>query len=223
MTKTKYDLISEDPRVNLSKTYPYNILLYMGYLNKNNVESFSPTLIKLDMEKVLNKDELRVLEFRYKDNLTFKEIGKKLDIGSERARDIHFRAIFDLYSRSDRYMRIDTYIATIASDYEIHKLQEEINERKNSYNSNIYNPESILLNTKISDIGLSTRAVNCLQSYRYLDKIVTVREMVDIVNNDFKSFLNIKNLGRKTAKEILTFLDDNGLLIGEEAKEFLKR
>ena len=45
--------------------------------------------------------------------------------------------------------------------------------------------------------------------------------MANFVNNDFENFMRIRNLGRKTLKEIVTFLDDHKLLTNNEARVYL--
>ena len=220
MTETKcINLISEES-VDLSETYPYNMILDIYHLNKDDLDSYSAKLIKLEMEKALTEREEKVLEFRYKDKLTLKDTGKKFDISGERVRHIQAKATRKLAnSNHRRNMMVVPYIEFQALQDEIYNLKEEINKLKVRLNdSNIYDNENSLLNTNIFDIELSSRTYNCLVRG---SKIETVKDMANFVNNDFENFMRIRNLGRKTLKEIVTFLDDHKLLTNNEARVYL--
>ena len=228
MTETKYYLTegSED----LSKTYPYNLMIDV-YGTDFDLDTFSPKLIKAEMEKVLNETDIKVLELRYNEKLSLEAISEILDIDCksiEKRQAVAIRILRGKHHLNN--MRYFTYAEFKALTDAIENLKaeiEDLEERLNQYTQ--YAENNSILNTNINDIEvtarLSTRAYNCILRGAIFNDIstTTVGDLANLVNNDFTNFMRIRNLGKKIAKEILTFLDDNGLLIGEEAKEFLKR
>ena len=71
-----------------------------------------------------------------------------------------------------------------------------------------------LLSANIDSIGLPPRAYNCLKRAG----IVTVK---DLVSQNDKSLDNVKNLGRKTLKDINTFLKKENLKLGMDLSEVI--
>ena len=70
-------------------------------------------------------------------------------------------------------------------------------------------PRQKLLETSIDDLELSVRAYNCL-------KRAAINNVQDLVNKSENEMMKIRNLGRKSLKEVMDKIKDMGLTFREE-------
>ena len=130
MTETKY--LTED----LSKTYPYNLMIDV-YGTDFDLDTFSPKLIKAEMEKVLNETDIKVLELRYNEKLSLEAISEMLGIDCKTVEKRQAVAIRILRGKHHlNNMRYFTYTEFKALTDAIENLKaeiEDLEERLNQY------------------------------------------------------------------------------------------
>ena len=72
-------------------------------------------------------------------------------------------------------------------------------------------PKAKALETPIEDLDFSVRAYNCLKR----DGIHTIQ---DLVNKSESDMMKIRNLGKKSLKEVMDKIKELGLVLREEEK-----
>ncbi|HOO68314.1 MAG TPA: DNA-directed RNA polymerase subunit alpha, partial [Bacilli bacterium] len=86
----------------------------------------------------------------------------------------------------------------------------EITEKiKGLMKQNDEDPRQKLLETSIDDLELSVRAYNCL-------KRATINNVQDLVNKSESEMMKIRNLGKKSLKEVIDKIKEMGLSFKEE-------
>lgn len=212
-------LFNETRCIELVDLYPYNLIMDIIEENNNNnigLYSFSPKLIKLEMEKVLSDRENRILEMRYRWKFTYEECGKALGISKVRARQIEIRAMQKMKKASvinniQCVPRID-FIKLQDENKElkdqIEQLKFEINHYKEKFSASELQCENIR-SQSIDELNLSVRSYNCMKKTR----LNTIGAVVDMINNDSNSFLKIRNLGQRSTTEIINKIREKGLSV----------
>ena len=70
-----------------------------------------------------------------------------------------------------------------------------------------------LLSTKLVDMDLSVRALNCL-------KAADIRSLADLVSYDVADMLKFRNFGKKSLTEIQDLVKSKGLSFGMNLSKF---
>ncbi len=70
-------------------------------------------------------------------------------------------------------------------------------------------PKTKALETSIEDLDFSVRAYNCL-------KRAGIHTLQDLVNRSESDMMKIRNLGKKSLKEVLDKIKDMGLTLQDE-------
>ena len=205
--------------VDLVEVYPYNLALDI-YGNKW-VESKERALnlsvrgIEKTLE-TLSPREKDILELRYKEKLTYEQIGKLHNITGESVRCSHSKSLRRLRYPS-RLRQMKTYFHD-----DVYKNREEFKEleRRNREleKSIMFYTESKLssdelgglirvidvMETRLEDLGFSVRTYNCLSR-------ANVINLKDITELTLKELQNIRNLGNKSSDEVINKLKEYGL------------
>lgn len=171
-------------------------------------------------EIFLTPREQKVLELRYVENKTLEEAAKELDVTRERIRQIENKTVYKL--------NLPKYREKVFSndyDYEIIKLREEKEllisdirkeisilkpflEWVNAFPQDLIqakkkiNYQAVLLRP-ISDLDLSVRSYNCL-------KRAGIDTIEDLLQKDGYDLQKIRNMGRKSLKEIYNKVHEKG-------------
>jgi hypothetical protein len=181
----------------------------------------------------LTSREQTVLLARFKEKRTLEEIGKEFDITRERVRQIERKAICKLNKvRKIFYTDFDEYLAfekehiskteqlkqTIVeldklidkANYLIHNDDTTIREIKEFLDLTYEQRQEVLLKLSgIEDLDLSIRSYNCLRR-------AGIETIEELTRKTIEELMKIRNLGRKSLKEIRKKLEELGIELREE-------
>lgn len=200
-TKILQNIIKKE---NLTQAdYPINILnaIFDQNILKTEIE-IVPTIIK-DLELIYNEylteREIYVIKMRFIKQLTLKNVGKLLNVGRERIRQIETRAIRKLrrdYITNSLVYKIDDDIEN--KKQELNKLKDEIEK----YNNKIQIRRIVTKPINIYELNFSIRTTNSL----IRANIDTLEKLVKYTLNN--EILKTRSLGKKSYFEILNKLQD---------------
>lgn len=146
----------------------------------------------------LTERERRVLDFRYKDGLTFEEIGKRECVTRERIRQIHAKSLRKL-RRPERLYYLKYGVSGV-----IRRKSESAREKALASLPKHDKPEDITL----EELALSVRSYNCLKRAG----MNTLRELSEMT---FDELCNVRNLGKRSIDEICAALTKYGIRLRE--------
>lgn len=200
-TKILQNIIKKE---NLTQAdYPINILnaIFDQNILKTEIE-IVPTIIK-DLELIYNEylteREIYVIKMRFIKQLTLENVGKLLNVGRERIRQIEARAIRKLrrgYITNSLVYKIDD---------DIENKKQELNKLKNKiekYNNKIQIRRIVTKPINIYELNFSIRTTNSL----IRANIDTLEKLVKYTLNN--EILKTRSLGKKSYFEILNKLQD---------------
>lgn len=179
----------------MTLTYPENLLydIFGGEWEYPRPADFDGSL-----EYVLHsltERERRILDFRYKDGLTFEEIGKHFCVTRERIRQIHAKSLRKL-RRPDRL----NYLKYGVSGVVARKTESAREAALASLPKPDNKPEDITL----EELELSVRSYNCL-------KRAGMNTLRDVAEMTFDELCHVRNLGKKSVDEICAVLTKYGI------------
>ena len=208
----------ESIRASLELTdYPYNLINALEFDVANVIEHFEERLKKV-IEKHLTPREEIVLTNTYVNHKTLEEIGSEYGISRERVRQILFKALRkikvhkkyfeigelaypEIYEKEQR----DKYIEEIKSKWTYESAKEYIAE----YEGTDEYKKQFLLDTPIEDLDFSVRTYNCLKrAYK--------NTLEDLIECEDVDLMKIRNLGRKSLKEIIDKVHSYGFKLKGE-------
>ena len=209
---SKYE-ITED----IANIYPWNLAL-MVMIGSNTEEEkakkhdelyrvYVPAL--LDAVNELTDRERDILEMRYKHGMILEQCGKRFGVTKERVRQIEAKAIRKL--RHPRYAKtyiMDTYGKAVKLQFEVERLKSENEDLRHllDVRKGIEEEKPVV---SIDEMELSVRAYNCL-------KRAGIDTLDDIRGLTIERLVNIRNLGRKSAKEVIAKAKEYGIIIPYE-------
>ena len=182
----------------MTLTYPDNLLydIFGGEWEFPRPADFDGSLEYV--LRTLTERERLVLDFRYKDGLTFEEIGKRECVTRERIRQIHAKSL-----RKLRHPERLNYLKYGVSGV-IVRQTENAREVALASLPKQDKPEDIPL----EELGLSVRSYNCLKRAG-MDTLRNVSEMT------FDELCNVRNIGKKSIDEICAVLTKYGIRLRE--------
>ncbi len=177
--------------------YPGNIVSYiMEHMPPGTENEVTGRSVLRGIRKVFSERELTVIEMRFRDKRTLEEIGNELGVTKERARTLLERLVRDMVSEES----IKTFTMVPYKDY-----IEEVENREN-LEKQVKELKGLLVKagfwvdgykTPLINMGLSNRSMNCL----WRERCDTLGDLLAIPTYDV--FMSIRNLGKKSAQEIL--------------------
>lgn len=190
--------------------YPYNLIEDLELEPCECFEHFNERLEFLLTKLVITDREEKIIRLYYIDGKTFEEIGKEYGTTRERIRQIHAKAIkklklFKKYFYGGKWCLMEElakeeyqkYLETQKSYWKYESAKQYILQ----YESGIFLP---IREQKIENLDLSMRSYNCL-------KRAGIRTIGDLLNLTYNDLFKIRNLGRKSMKEVLDKIHDLGL------------
>ena len=142
----------------------------------------------------LTERERRVLDFRYKDGLTFEEIGKRECVTRERIRQTHAKSLRKL-RRPDRLNYLKYGVSGVIS------LKAEI--AREAALASQPKPDK-LEDITLEELELSVRSYNCL-------KRAGMNTLRDVSEMTFDELCHVRNLGKRSIDEICAVLTNYGI------------
>lgn len=145
----------------------------------------------------LTERERRVLDFRYKDGLTFEEIGKRFCVTRERARQIYARALRKLCNpQRPNYLKYG--ISGV--------IARQTENAREAALASLPKPDIKPGDITLEELGLSVRSYNWL---KHAGKH-TLREVSEMT---FDELCHVRNLGKKSIDEICAMLTKYGITL----------
>lgn len=206
----------------LTNTYPFNLVRGIFFGDKEEaLKVYVPGL--LTALETLTERERDVLIRRYCDKMTLRAIGEIHGVTPSRIRENEAKAIRKLRHP----LRASTFKAVplaemreqkieyqrLSEDYEM--LKEAYNRLKKDYESSASKPMNFdvviptaeattLMQKPIAELELSVRSYNCLRR-------AGKDTLQDIVEMTEQELTGIRNLGKKSALEVLSKIKEYGL------------
>lgn len=199
---------------NLIGIYPFNLARAIFQSEEDALKIYLPGL-SLALA-TLNEREQDVLKRRFSEKLTLRAVGKIHGLTQERARQIEAKALRKLRMPSLKNMFVAVPLTEIKEqNIEYQKLSREHELLATAFEmltAKKADPEvvvplaemAVTMQTPISDLDLSVRSFNCLKQAGKN----TLRDIVEMTEDDL---LQIRNLGRKSAEEIIGKIKSYGL------------
>jgi DNA-binding CsgD family transcriptional regulator len=208
--------VKKPPEIALSGFYPFNLAADLLV----DVEQIYIPGIQAALE-TLTERERAVVANRYVERLTYEETAKLYNITRERIRQIEAKALRKLRHPTKRvlYTAIPRSELTalwskydkLARGYERLKEAYAVVRQKEPDETEISAvlDGKTLLSTKLEELDFSVRAFNCL---RRAGKN-TLGEIADMTMDEL---LRVRNLGRKSAQEVINRLAERGLTLKDD-------
>lgn len=197
-------------RPSLKIPYPYNVLEWLSEKTDNQYE-FSPYGIYDLVRNTLTEREQRVCQLRWVNGMTLEAIAKECGVTRERIRQIEAKACRKL-THPARLLEhscitrkeLDSLLKEKAMlEERLAKAEERIDALIEKVEPNAPKEQEVridpVLDMNIEELELSVRSYNCLKRW-FAGRCNTVKDIVEIPEEEF---YNIRNLGRKSAEEII--------------------
>ena len=197
--------------------YPYHLIEKLDLDPCECFEHFNERLEFLLTKSVITYREEKIIRLYYIDGKTFEEIGKEFGTTRERIRQIEAKAIKKLkLFRNYFYMGKWCVMEELAKEEYKKNLETQKSYWKyESAKQYIFQYESgvslPIREQKIENLDLSMRSYNCL-------KRAGIRTIGDLLNFTYNDLFKIRNLGRKSMKEVLDKIHDLGLVFKGEQR-----
>ena len=196
--------------------YPYNLIKDLELEPCECFEHFNERLEFLLTKFVITDREEKIIRLYYIDGKTFEEIGKYFGTTRERIRQIHSKAIeklklFKKYFYGGKWCSMEELAKEEYKKFletqKSFRTYESAKQYILQYESGVFLP---IREQKIENLDLTMRSYNCL-------KRAGIRTIGELLNFSYYDLIKIRNLGRKSMKEILDTIHDLGLkLRGEQ-------
>ena len=144
----------------------------------------------------LTERERRVLDFRYKDGLTFEAIGKRECVTRERIRQIHAKSLRKL-RRPDRLNYLKHGVSGV--------IARKTENAREAALASLPKPDK-LEDITLEELELSVRSYNCL-------KRAGKSNLRDVSEMTFDELCHVRNLGKKSVDEICAVLTKHGITL----------
>lgn len=194
-----------------------NEIVDIAYIENNFDDNLKVVL------ETLTEREARLFVKIWKYGFTFEAVAKQEGVTKERIRQIVNKAVRKIKHPSRLViLRFGKEVKDLQDD--ITKLTLELSNKKQELIEQINNPQKIVLtkeekleSIKIEDLDLSVRAYRCL-------KRANINKLTDLLQKSETDLMRIRNLGRKSLKEIILKLNDMGFSLRnyDTTKEFLR-
>ena len=186
----------------MTLTYPDNLLydIFGGEWEYPRPADFDGSLEYVLYS--LTERERRILDFRYKDGLTYEEIGKRECVTRERIRQINAKSF-----RKLRHPVRLNYLKYGVSEVVARKIESAREAALASLPKLDIKPEDIPL----EELELSVRSYNCLKRAG----MNTLREVSEMT---FDELCHVRNLGKKSVDEICAVLTGYGIRLRKGGK-----
>lgn len=224
-----YGEVYENEGTSESKNnYPQNIIdIILGtkLYDINTIPNLDENLNKA-YDTLESREKIFVIK-RYKEFLSYNELGTKYNLTKERCRQIIQKALRKLRHPSrlriilgtkdfmDEIKELERTIRNLEERVECSKRLEKIHDdRIEELKKQEKDISSSFLTVSIEELGFSIRSINCLRRLTNgWGREITVEE---IVEHSIEDLYKVRNLGKKTVEEIVTKVHDFGLKFKDE-------
>lgn len=204
LKKQKQEFQETLASMEISAVYPLCLLEDIAENREENA-AYSPALINDVLNERLTERERRVLEMRRRDMMTLEVVGKRLGVTRERIRQIEAKALRKLRNPAvlkriecvskEEFMRVEAENELLKQ--KIIELESDGCETKQT---------SSFASKSIGYLNLSIRSYNCLVRGG-------IRTLEDLQNLSVDDLMRIRNLGMRSAQEIIDKAAEVGIQI----------
>ena len=202
--------------------YPQNLLDAVACeWEEQRPDEFSQTLAYVLAG--LTEREQAVIEMRFKRCMTYEQTGREFNVTRERIRQIETKALRKLRHPSRLYLikhGVRRWVADAREEGRQETISEELRQAIDSVlkiadalkidlNAAAKIETENLADIPIEDLCLSVRSYNVLHRAGY-------NTLEDVSKLSFDELLQLRNMGRKSAMEILKVLEERGFKLREE-------
>ena len=166
----------------------------------------------------LTEREQAIIEMRFKRGFTYEQAGREFNVTRERIRQIETKALRKLRCPSRLYLikrGVRRWVADAREEGRRETISEELRQAidgvlkiadalKIDLNAAAKIETENLADIPIEDLCLSVRSYNVLYRAGY-------KTLSDVCKLSFNELLKLRNIGRKSAMEILEALEERGL------------
>ena len=208
-------------------SWPEDFLDYYMRHNEHLIKDYPAMIANLKknwdfiMQTLTPREEI-VINYHWKDGLTLEEIGTQLNVTRERARQIETKAL----TRLRHPARWNMILGVHDLLEEKHNLQQELTDSIEELKRKIQEVKKLSIfipqdineqiealvgkeETSLIDLELSVRSQNCLTR-------AGLKTLKDITDKTEEELMKIRNLGRKSCKEIKNKVHELGLKLKDE-------
>jgi len=162
----------------------------------------------LEAITMLTEREQIAVKCRLKDGLTWRKVGNELGVTDSRAQQIYLKAIRKLrHPARARDMSVTKIVEQrdrlAAKMYEFLDTIERLQLENDKLRDGILVPNTVIpedaelsVRARIEELALSVRSYNCL-------KRAGKDTVADVLNTTYRELFRIRNLGRKSAEEVV--------------------
>lgn len=211
-------------------SYPQNIIdIILGtkLYDINTIPNLDENLNKA-YDTLESREKIFVIK-RYKELLTYDQLGTKYNLTRERCRQIIQKALRKLRHPSrlriilgtkdfmDEIKELERTIRNLEERVECSKRLEKMHDdRIEELKKQEKDISSSFLTVSIEELGLSTRSINCLKRLTNgWGREVSVEE---IIEHSIEDLYKVRNLGKKSIDEIVAKVHGFGLKFKDEDK-----
>lgn len=215
--------MADTRKSNTSKEeYPQNLLDAIAYEWEEELPADFPQTLAYVLAGLTGREQA-VIEMRFKQCMTYEQVGREFNVTRERIRQIEAKALRKLRHPSRFYLikrGVRGWVADVREAGRQEAMGEELKLVKDAV-MQIANALKIDLNATskiaadnpadiaIEGLYLSVRSYNVLKRAGY-------NTLEDVSKLSFDELLQLRNMGRKSAMEILKVLGERGLKLREE-------
>lgn len=208
--------------------WPENIIAEIGVSDVLGTDEYIP--LSLDQQEglsyaisILKENEQKAIRLRYEEHRTLVECGKEMGLSQERIRQIAKKGIRKLHHPTRA-----VYIREGYQGYLERKENEKLQLQKGLASMSDEERMEFLSGVNIALIGLNVRTYNCLHRAglnTLADVVKKVEEGDETVHLtswivERKGLLGVRNLGMKSALEVLEKLEEYGVDISKAKAEY---
>ena len=201
----------KDSRYYLGLPYPDNLIRTIcmddGEITDDRVLGLQHAL------ETLSPREKEVVDVRFQERKSYRQIGDIYDLPVDRIRMIYERAMRKLRTPG-RFDLIELGYATSLKEKEKAEAMERQADEEAFRKAVEHTGNPALLNMPVQEIGLSARVVNRLTH----NGIITVKDLWIIAERHFEEYVRIRSLGELGRMEIYNQLRSLGFILKGENK-----
>lgn len=211
----EYVIKMKELRKRKESNYPYDLIDYLFWGEKIDIE-YVENKFDENFEyamRYFGEREREIMKQYYKNGLTMESIGLKEGITRGRVQQILAKGLRKLRYRRDT-IRYGKEVEELYDDIEALKVKLEL--QKERLIGELKNPtlkeDDVNKALKIEDVGLSCRTYNCLKRYG-------INYVYELKGKSERELMKIRNLGRKSLKEVKELMKSKDLWVEEVEEE----
>lgn len=198
------------------KEYPENLIKSLGFEDIFDIFENFNKYYEVIKTKLTDREE-KVIDCIFHQHMTLQETGKEFGVTRERIRQVQIKALKKI-KRYRYYFEVGEYAdkkELAKQDYQKYLEQskkewkyEEAKEFVKNYESEHKQKIAMKAQIGIENLDLSVRSFNCLRR-------AGIRYLSELLSKSVEDLMKIRNMGKKSLKEIIDKLEQQGYHLKE--------